>query len=1020
MIEFFSNKLAGCIPFATYKTTERMSIEAWIKSQAPSYSRMESPPVSVALNDEIIRPGLWHKVVFKPSDHLQIWHEPKGSDPFTITLALFKGVQAVGKMLVPKMPGTPSAPGSAQGNPIEEASAKGNRVKLGETIRSIAGFQRVYPAYLAEPRSWFASPREKWVEMMLYVSEGEVDIANIKIGQTPIISFGADATYSIYKPGADISGDQSSLLWYNAPEVGASSTGSAGLELTTSVYITPSGNASAYIFDGDSISIPAGSGAFPADWAGGIIVRAIAPYEYTVVDGGAGSDIVKGPLAMLNPFPGMLIEATGTNAGNYVVDTYIPYSPAIPPSPGTPSTLLASSIPSRYDFDVTPLVFAISIGSTPFSISLSTATTNLAGLVSAINTAKGSAPFIASASAGRILITQTTPFDGQPITVAGGSVVFGSAPVSTPGTEATSGSPEQEAQMTLKYDGGEPVNGLAIGTALSSIGPRGQRYRLTAASTYAVTVERLTSSGATDTGWPGFDHLESVSGTVSVDPSSLEGGYRGPIACSPENEKITHIEYTILFQNLVGIGRTGVEYAVSSSHQFEYRDMDVAGAWTVSQRTVSMATRDSVGFTYRIALPYPMRAEARIKRMPKVGGQNSAEVNDDVEWYSLAGLRQQRPTSYPGMTVITLRIRGGDRLASQSESKVSLEGTRVLPLRSAGAWTDEEPTRGIVPWCLAGLKALGYEDQDIDLEEWDRLDPIFTAAGQFYDETIDATKTMKDRLNDALGCGFAELTIRNGLVSLVRDEPRAAFDITYGPKTQTYSPQNMIPGKGLKIAGPHSSINDIDGVDVEYYSQITWAWETVPCRWPGDAGAKVETVKLTGVGDRDRAYRFGMRRRGHQKFRQDTYTWETELSGMNSGYMTFAAVASDTPGHCQSAQVQAVTQVPGGFIITSSEPIDWSAAGGYRLGVSRLDGTLSGPYPATQVDETHAFITDLDFSPDTSMSDNMMLPQLLIGPESKWAYPVLVLKADPSNGNVAMKGMPYDERVYTYDNATAP
>ncbi|MNY61395.1 hypothetical protein D3C86_1980700 [compost metagenome] len=54
------------------------------------------------------------------------------------------------------------------------------------------------------------------------------------------------------------------------------------------------------------------------------------------------------------------------------------------------------------------------------------------------------------------------------------------------------------------------------------------------------------------------------------------------------------------------------------------------------------------------------------------------------------------------------------------------------------------------------------------------------------------------------------------------------------------------------------------------------------------------------------------------------------------------------------------------------------------------------------------------------MSGNMSLPQLLIGPASKWAYPVLVTKSDPSNGNVALKGMPYDARVYTYDNAPAP
>ena len=45
---------------------------------------------------------------------------------------------------------------TVQGDPLTEASAKGNKVKLGDTIRQIAGHQKVYPSYLAEPRTWFA------------------------------------------------------------------------------------------------------------------------------------------------------------------------------------------------------------------------------------------------------------------------------------------------------------------------------------------------------------------------------------------------------------------------------------------------------------------------------------------------------------------------------------------------------------------------------------------------------------------------------------------------------------------------------------------------------------------------------------------------------------------------------------------------------------------------------------------------------------------------------------------------
>jgi hypothetical protein len=553
---------------------------------------------------------------------------------------------------------------------------------------------------------------------------------------------------------------------------------------------------------------------------------------------------------------------------------------------------------------------------------------------------------------------------------------------------------------------------------LATIGPVGLRYRITAFSSTLMVVERLTSSGSVDSGWPGFDLTETVNGLITLDPSNLEGGYRGWFSCAPKGELVTEIEWTVFHPNgLCGIGREGQIYPVRSFHAFEFRDADTAGPVTVIEKEHYGGTRDAQGFTYRTTLPYPMNPEARIKkRFVSQPGRIDSEKQDDISWYSLRSLRQVRPTSYPGMTVMALQIRSGDRLSAQSESQANLIGTRILPIYTGGAWTAPQPTRGIVPWCLHVLKSLGYTDADIDLPEWDRLHTVFEAAGQYYDEVIDDTSTAKDRLNNALACGFAELTIKNGLVSLVRDEPRAAFDITYGPKTQTYSPQNMT--KGLKIDGPLPSINDFDGVDVEYYSNLTWAWETVPCRWPGDAGLKVEKVKLPGVGDRNRAYQFGMRRRGHQLFRQDTYSWETELAGMNSGYLSFCAVASDTPGLCQSAQLRSVTAVSGGFLLESTEPIDWSAPEAYRVGISRPDGSLSGPFPVTEIDEYHLQVVDLDFAPDTSMT--LELPQLLIGPASKWAYPVLVNSSSPSNGNVALKGMPYDERVYTYDNAPAP
>ncbi|EKT4554039.1 hypothetical protein JGK41_000777 [Pseudomonas putida] len=1019
MIAFYPNKMSNAAPIGTWTTSSRMTIEAWLKSMAPSYDRRESPPISVVLNDEVICHRAWHKVKFKPSDQVEIYFEPKGTDPFTLTYALFKGAKAVIKWMQPKMPGMPTV-NTTSGDPINEASAKGNKVKLGDRIREVAGWQRVYPSYLTEPRRYFVSPREQWVEMFLYISKGEVDVplSRMKVGDTPLISLGADAQVAVYGPGESVLGDPASMLWYNVTEVGASSSGNAGLELTVATTIARSATASAYQFNGESVSVPAGAGQLPADWESGLVIRVLPYYQYTVIDGGTDRDIVQGPLGMLNPYVGMPIEVQGVNAGDYVVHSYTPFSPAVPANPGTASTLTGSAAPTRYDFNVTPLSFTLARGSSTYPITLNTATTDLAGLVSALNTKLSGSPLQAQQSSGRVRFVEVTPFAGQAVTATGAATILGPAPVGVTGTATTSGTPEQPAQMTLNFDGGAPVNSLAAGSGMAAIGPRGMRYRITSYNTALMTLERLTASGSVDDDWPGFDLLNTVNAVITLDASNLEGGYRGPYACQPEGQKVTAIEYSVFYANgLFGLGREGQIYQTQSFHTFEYRDMDIAGEWTVVEGGHVGDTRDALGFTHRVNLPYPMRAEARIKkRWVALPGRANDEANDDSSWYSLYGLRQTRPATYPGMTTMAVRIRGGDRISAQSESDISVEATRVLPVRSAGAWQAAMATRGIAPWCLSRLKAVGYKDSDIDLEEFDRLDAIWNAAGQFYDETIDESMTLKDALNNALACGWAELVVVNSKIRPVQDVPRAAFDREYGLKTQTYSPQNMT--KALAIQGPLASINDYDGVDVEYYSTKTWAWETVPCRWPGDEGIKVEIVRLPGCGDRDRAYRFGMRRRGHQKFRLDTYEWSTELSGRNSGYLSFCAVASDSPGRCQSALLVDFVRDDLGVVLESSEPLDWSAGGDHRIGVRRQDGTLSGPYPATQIDDVRVRIAELDFEPDVSW--DLEPPHLLFGPWSRWAYPVLVTSSDPSGGNVAMKGMPYDERVYTYDNAMAP
>src|SRR5690606_21012783 len=145
------------------------------------------------------------------------------------------------------------------------------------------------------------------MELGLCVGQGEFQINadTVRIGDTQILALGDEASYQLYEPGEFLGGSSWFQWWHTEQEVGASATGAAGLELTATTSVTPFASASAYTFSGFTISIPAGAGTFPADWTPGLNLRIIAPYNYTVTDGGGTArDVVTGPLTMLNPTVG--------------------------------------------------------------------------------------------------------------------------------------------------------------------------------------------------------------------------------------------------------------------------------------------------------------------------------------------------------------------------------------------------------------------------------------------------------------------------------------------------------------------------------------------------------------------------------------------------------------------------------------------------------------------------------------------------------------------------------------------
>lgn len=132
----------------------------------------------------------------------------------------------------------------------------------------------------------------------------------LKVGNTPFSAFGDDISYTIYPPGADVSGDPRSENWCAAPEVGGTTSGTAGLDLASTGPASVSVTADAVMVSGNNLtvisSIPE---AIPASWQAGTVITILAPDAYNVGTTGGGN-VFYGDFTELNPSVGLSVSLT--------------------------------------------------------------------------------------------------------------------------------------------------------------------------------------------------------------------------------------------------------------------------------------------------------------------------------------------------------------------------------------------------------------------------------------------------------------------------------------------------------------------------------------------------------------------------------------------------------------------------------------------------------------------------------------------------------------------------------------
>lgn len=994
MIRIYPSRLKG-EPLESHPIAAPIIFADWIRSKAPEFEQDREHPICADVDGVSLPPEQWGAFVVQPDTDLRIYPMARA------TGAAIAGWAALAISVVALVytltldTDTGTQPG--QGDDIETNPAKANQAKPNETIREVLGRYRVYPDYVTKPVTRFVNKREMHSTMCTSVGAGShlILASSIKIGDTPIAAFGADVEYSIYEPGADLSADVRSENWYLVGEVGGTDAGTSGLDLASTA---PNGSgvvADALVLSGNSVALAGSEPVIPEVWGTGTILILRTPNTYEVTTTGDYS-VIAGPLDDLAPFVGMRVTLGADDDYDLIVNSFSPYVAPVPGTGGSPATFTGGGAPSTYDFTGSAVVFTVTYQGDSRTVTLAADYVNMSGLVSEITAQLQGLGLVAQDYSGVVrLIEPFSPYQGDSITLSNApSTLFGVGSVSDIGSASSGGTPEQLAFVTLRYENGSPFVGLAEGAQRLSLGYRNEQYRVLEIDGYTITLERLTDGGLVDTAWPGFGGRTLLDFSLQSDESGVEN-WLGPFNAFPEEETTSVIEYDLYVPSgLASYSSKGRRRSRAVNVIVQWRDADAGGDWNTITHRLKDSTEDAIGFTYLLTLPYAMRPQFRVRREKGEGGGSN---RDTVYWYGLR-CKLAAPPAYDDVTIMTMKIRTGDRLSAQSDRRVNLMAERI--------YSDGSP-RSIYGAAMKVLDGLGISRDAVDVEQIADLESAFwTPRGETYDFAHIEESTAREVLQQIFAAGMGHISLASGLIGAMREGVQ--------PHRGTITPQEMTGElrSSFTAYGP----DDFDGVDVEFISPQTWSKETVECRMPGSLGLKVDTIQLDGVIDRTRAWRIGMRQLRKHIFQRWIYDGETEMDALCYERMDHIVLADDIPGTTTTALIVDAEFDGDDALLTVSEPLDWSVPSP-RIIIRRHDGSATPLLTPERVSEYQLRVPEeaIDFDLITDLS--IEPARLLFAASTQVGYSAMFTDISPGNeGTCSFTAAEYRDDFYADDN----
>jgi len=176
-----------------------ITLRKWLEMRHPGFIEFPFPTYILVNGLPVVRSGWDH--VIQPDDIINIITCP--ADPWTIAIVIAVAAIALSiafalTIEVPKTPGEQPA-----SDPVFSTRGQQNTIRLGEPIECPYGRNRIYPSIAMRPYFQYKD-NEQFQYSVMCIGQGEYEIHDIFIGDTPIDSF-AEVEYEIVPPGGNVS-----------------------------------------------------------------------------------------------------------------------------------------------------------------------------------------------------------------------------------------------------------------------------------------------------------------------------------------------------------------------------------------------------------------------------------------------------------------------------------------------------------------------------------------------------------------------------------------------------------------------------------------------------------------------------------------------------------------------------------------------------------------------------------------------------------------------------------------------